>query len=65
MSATKEQLRFTLASLVAAIDKAESVGCLSYLDAWEDADEMWYKPLREAKALLGYADAGKGPVAGA
>ena len=49
----EQQLRDALAALIRAMDQSVTVGCTDHLDCWDDAGEIWHRPLADAKELIG------------
>jgi hypothetical protein len=52
-SVMEQQLRDALAALIRAMDQSVTVGCTDHLDCWDDAGEIWHRPLADAKELIG------------
>jgi hypothetical protein len=53
MNETTDELRAALEAVLSAVDAVTGAGCIDHLDCWDDADELWFKPLARARAALG------------
>ena len=46
------QLLELVKALANAMEQSMTTGCTEHLDCWDDAEEIWYGPLNEARTLL-------------
>lgn len=42
-----------LRGVLTAISAAQAVGCIVYLDCWDEREALWYAPIDRAKSVLG------------